>query len=132
MKIINYFLKDFKFIIYLFGALILSLLFGVMTNTGCIGFYRLLLPVFCILFILRLNDDINDYEKDKERKKQYLSKKQLVLTEIFLCCIFLFTNIFLFKLKGIYAVFIVIYILLLEIQLIDIIHIYHKPVFLYY
>lgn len=114
MKIFNYLFKDLKTITYFLTALCISFITGIVMNLNLYGFYKLFFPVFFILFILRTNDDIYDYEKDKDHKIQYLSKKQLIVLNIICSLLFLAANTLIYKTKGLYSVFVLMYIFFLE------------------
>ena len=114
MKIIRYFFKDLKAVIYFVLSLCISLLADMAMNMNFSCFYKLILPVMCVLFILRTDDDIYDYEKDRGHKRQYLSKGRLVVLNTVLWLLFFCVNLLFYKTKAIYSIFAFVYMLFIH------------------
>ena len=87
MKIFKYFIKDYKLIIYSILSLIMSFLLNIFNNTILI--FTLSLMILFLLFIIRITDDIFDYDKDIKNKKLILTKKQLINLDIIFIVLFI-------------------------------------------
>jgi|GEM_PF-6811189 len=114
MKLIHYLFKNCKFLIYLILAVCISFISNIMMQKAFSILPKLVAPVFLILFILRTNDDIKDYEKDKGNKTQYLSKKELISLYIFLSFLLVAINLCIYPIHGFLSILIIGYMPLLE------------------
>ena len=96
MKIFKYFIKDYKLIIYSILSLIISLVMSFLLNifNNTILIFTLSLMILFLLFIIRITDDIFDYDKDIKNKKLILTKKQLINLDIIFIVLFILINLY--------------------------------------
>ena len=114
MKIFEYFIKDYKLIIYSILSLIISLIMSFLLNifNNAILIFTLFLMILFLLFIIRITDDIFDYDKDIENKKLILTKKQLINLDITFIVLFILINLYQYQLLGLISVILILYIIL--------------------
>lgn len=114
MKIFEYFIKDYKLIIYSILSLIISLIMSFLLNifNNAILIFTLFLMILFLLFIIRITDDIFDYDKDIENKKLILTKKQLINLDITFIVLFILINLYQYHLLGLISVILILYIIL--------------------
>ena len=114
MKIFKYFIKDYKLIIYSILSLIISLVMSFLLNifNNTILIFTLSLMILFLLFIIRITDDIFDYDKDIKNKKLILTKKQLINLDIIFIVLFILINLYQYHLLGLISVILIFYIIL--------------------
>lgn len=114
MKIFKYFIKDYKLIIYSILSLIISLVMSFLLNifNNTILIFTLFLMILFLLFIIRITDDIFDYDKDIKNKKLILTKKQLINLDIIFIVLFILINLYQYHLLGLISVILIFYIIL--------------------
>lgn len=102
MNIIKYFIYHFHLLIYAIASAIFSLLVATITNNFNIeAILRLFLVALILSNIMRIADDIYDYAKDRRaRKKQYLTKRELIILQICLFVIFMAFNVLFYGAIG--------------------------------
>lgn len=112
MRAVRYFLRKSMLVVYA----MLSLIFTTMISftTGVVFSPNLFLILLTVLCMIRVTDDIFDFEKDAQRKEQLLNKKELVILDIALAVIFCAANIFSYGYMGIVALLFVPYVVLEE------------------
>lgn len=112
MKIIKYLLKGYKLVLYsatgMSISIVMSFVLDKIRNVSMI--FTLFFIITALLFVIRITDDIFDYEKDKKDKKQILSKKQLITTDIIVIIFYLTMNLYYYQLFGMISVLFVFYI----------------------
>lgn len=114
MSFLYYFLKEGRLFLYTVISALISFLMIVLlqAHRNIMLYCRLLLLTLLILFLLRLADDYCDYEKDREKKEQPLSKCQILLTVAVTILIFVLLNLYFYQLSGLGSLCILVYLLL--------------------
>ena len=114
MSFLRYFFKSGKLFIYAGISAVISLLMAeILQSYRDIALYfRLFLTVLPILLILRIADDVSDYEKDSQTKEQPLRKSQLRLTLAAAMIVFVLLNLCFYQLAGLGSLCVLAYILL--------------------
>lgn len=107
MEIVDYFLYKNRVILYSFISMVISSIISCIVNYS---FFKLFILLLLEIFILRVFDDINDYEIDILRKKYIVKKDNLKYILFVISVIFLGFNILFFKYKGILSIFLILYI----------------------
>lgn len=113
MNVIRYFLYRYTVVIYPLAAAIISLIISLAVWDFSM-FGKVILPFTGLLFALRIQDDIYDYDRDKAKKKQYLTKKQLIFTDAVMWLILIVSNVLSFGVMGLLAILIPAYTFLWE------------------
>lgn len=114
MSFLRYFLKDGRLFLYTAISAIISFLMVVLlqAHRNIMLYCRLVLLTLLILFLLRLADDYSDYEKDRDKKEQQLSKRQILLTVAVTMIIFVLLNLYFYQVSGLVSLCILVYLLL--------------------
>ena len=114
MKLFKYVSANYKLIIYSIVSIIIALMVGFISNilNKITLLFMLFLNIFLLLFIIRITDDIFDYNKDKKRKKQILAKKELIIADILFTILFVIMNLYQYHLLGTISLLFILYIIL--------------------
>lgn len=114
MSFLRYFLKDGRLFLYTAISALISFIMVVLlqAHRNIMLYCRLLLLTLLILFLLRLADDYSDYEKDRDKKEQPLSKRQILLTVAVTMIIFVLLNLYFYQVSGLGSLCILVYLLL--------------------
>ena len=114
MSFLRYFLKDGRLFLYTAISALISFIMVVLlkAHRNIMLYCRLLLLTLLILFLLRLADDYSDYEKDRDKKEQQLSKRQILLTVAVTMIIFVLLNLYFYQVSGLVSLCILVYLLL--------------------
>ena len=109
MNIIKYFISQYRLLIYASLAAIVSLLIANLTQDIEIFNILRLFSLFILLaYIMRVVDDIHDYQKDRrQHKKHYLSKNELILLSMLLVLAFVVLNFVYYNLSGAFSILLV-------------------------
>lgn len=105
-------MKANKYIIYLIISFILSIVFCFIIKEPIS--LSLWINIYIILIILRITDNIYDYEKDRKQKKISFTKKQLYRLNLLFVFLFFILNIYLYKKLGLFSLVFIVYIFLQE------------------
>lgn len=100
--------------IYALISAVISLVFVFTTQMTAFGLVYMIPIILTLLFMIRIYDDISDFEKDEESKEQPLAKKELIILGAVLTIIFATLNILSFGLFGLISLFVPVYIVLEE------------------
>ncbi|MDD6395689.1 MAG: hypothetical protein PUB37_05845 [Firmicutes bacterium] len=112
MRMVKYFLRRSMLVIYSLISLFFTVLISLI---ACVNFsVNLFFVLVTLLCMIRVTDDIFDFERDAQRRTQLLSKKELVLLDIALSVIFCTANIFSYGYIGTVALLFVPYVILEE------------------
>lgn len=114
MNGIRYWCRKGLAAIYLAAAVLFALLFAWQGNAGIPCIIRMTALSWCLMLMLRAADDLSDYEQDRGRKTQYLSKKQLAVMLIVLCAAFITMHLLFFGISGLMCVAAICYIPLMN------------------
>lgn len=114
MKLIKYLFRKFMLPSYIIISAVISVIFTFTAHCGMPVFLRMTAVTLLILLILRAWDDICDFESDSKRKRQYLSKKELIILVCTLSAAFTGVNVLFYGLTGLISIAAVGYILLME------------------
>lgn len=114
MSFLRYFLKDGRLFLYTAISALISLLMVVLlqAHRDSMLYCRLVLLTLLILLLSRLADDDSDYEKDRDKKEQPLSKCQIRLTAVVTMIIFVLLNLYFYQVSGLGSLCILVYLLL--------------------
>ena len=115
MRILQYLCYKFKLIAYFLISTLISILMAFVSQENIINYVVDMTLIYTVfLFIIRVYDDISDYEKDKEKnnKKQYLKKNELKLLYVFISLVWISLNIIKFKLIGLFSIVFIAYVIL--------------------
>ncbi len=112
MRAVKYFFRKYMLVIYALVSLFFTALISATVGTAFSpGLFFILLTLLCMI---RVTDDIFDFEKDVQRKEMLLNKKELAILDIALAVIFCAANIFSYGYIGIAALLFVPYVILEE------------------
>ena len=102
MSYLRYFCKGGKLPFYTALSLAFGFLMALLLQAwrDVLLLCRLASLILLLMLLLRLADDIFDYEKDREKKAQPLTRRQLLGTAIVLMGIFTLLNLWFFGLPG--------------------------------
>lgn len=114
MSFLRYFLKDGRLFLYTAISEVIGLPMVVLlqAHRDIMLYCRLVLLTLLILFLSRLADDDFDYEKDRDKKEQPLSKRQIRLTAAVIGFIFVLLNLYFYRMSGLGSLCILVYLLL--------------------
>ena len=109
MNIIKYFISQYRLLIYASLAAIVSLLIANLTqDIELFNILRLFSLFILLAYIMRVVDDIYDYQKDRrQHKKHYLSKNELILLSMLLVLTFVVLNFVYYNLSGAFSILLV-------------------------
>lgn len=116
MKYLKYIFNKFHLIIYIFAAVVFSLVLTAIANKFDIR-HNIELSILgtILIFIIRISDDISDYTSDKTKHKiQYLSLKELNTAKIISVFIFALLNVLFYGGFGILSALVVLIIAIWE------------------
>jgi len=99
---------------YIIVSAVISAVFTLTAQDGIPVFLRMTAVTLLILLILRAWDDICDFESDSKRKKQYLSKKELIILACTLSAVFVVLNAAFYGFAGLISIAVLGYLLLME------------------
>lgn len=127
MSFFRYFFQKGRLFIYAGISAVITLIMAVILKAyqDIMLYLRLFPAVLLILLILRIADDISDYEKDKKTKKQPLNKRQLLLALSAAMIVFVLLNLCFYRLAGLWSLCILVYLLLQ--QKIEILKLFFLP-----
>ena len=114
MKLIKYLFRKFMLPSYIIVSAVISVIFTLTAQCGIPVFLRMTAVTLLILLILRAFDDISDFESDSKRKKQYLSRKELIILACTLSVSFVVLNAVFYGFTGLISIAVLGYILLME------------------
>ncbi len=114
MKLIKYLFRKLMLPSYIIASAVISAVFTLTAQGGIPVFLRMTAVTLLILLILRAYDDISDFEKDSKRRKQYLSRKELIILACILSVSFVVLNTVFYGFTGLISIAAVGYILLME------------------
>lgn len=105
-------MKTNKYIIYLIISFILTILFCIVIEEAIS--ISLWMNIYIILIVLRITDNIYDYEKDIKQKRIKFTKKQLYRLNLLFVFLFFTLNIYLYGEIGLLSLIFIAYIFLQE------------------
>ncbi len=112
MKLLKYFFKKGMLPIYAAIGILFGGAVAYVTDSKISVFF--ILSVFCLALFLRFTDDIFDYERDKGKKPQHLTKITLCLLALAAALLFTVFNVIVFRLLGFLSIIFVLYALAQE------------------
>ncbi len=107
MKVLKYFFKKGMLPVYLLLSIALSLFIPFIV--GSAFSHWLVLCIFSLVMLLRFTDDFFDFEKDRARREQYISKKALLVFMITSSVLFVVFNVLCFGSWGLLSALFVLY-----------------------
>jgi len=114
MKLIKYLFRKFILLAYIIISAVISSVFGLVCGDGFNVLLKMFPIVLSLLLMLRVSDDIFDYEKDSANRKQYLSRTELAVFGCVIAIIFVVMNILYYGVIGIVSLVAVGYIGFME------------------
>ena len=117
MKYLKYFFSPRVIIVCPVIALFLSAALSFILKRTPELICEFILPMFCLIFAIRTNDDMWDYEKDKEIGKSFQPPCSIVpgIAAVISLAVFAAYNVAFYGIWGAVSVFFAIYILVWEI-----------------
>ena len=113
MNYIRYFFGK-KLAVYAAFSALLSLVLTLVSGIGSIYCIKLFFAALIYLWIVRLADDYSDFEKDRQRKKMLLDKKQLLYSGCILGAVYVAADVVFFGIYGAISVVFIAYIPAME------------------
>lgn len=113
MKVLRYLWMSGRLLFYIAFSAVISLLMSLIlwNSGGVLLFVKLFALALPIILLLRFADDFFDYEKDKEKKEQPLSRRGILIIMLIVGAIFIILNVLFYSLLGLCSIFILAYIL---------------------
>lgn len=126
MKILKYFFHNGRIILYSAASLLLALTLYAFTGHLIQVFFEILL----IIVLVRVIDDLFDYDQDAGKRNQYLGKRELALTGTILAFLFAAVSVLFFGRWGWFSLLFIGWLILEEY--LDIMEILLPPLFALY
>lgn len=100
MRLITYLFRKQMFLIYGMLSVLIAFLFALTVHGNAVLFAKMVCIIFLLLWILRVQDDIQDYETDRLRKMQPLTKRQLTIVLVVLITVWSVLHLISYGITG--------------------------------